>query len=128
MKPISNEDFDDRLTRMVGAMTASQLLSYGEVYTVLAEELNNAILTEYESEQTKLQAEIDDLESEGPQPGDIITRDKSTWRELGDYGAIFLYGSTDQVLEKLKLCRRTSANLWLISNSDIPKLIPTIPA
>jgi len=47
----TNEDFDRILGEIVEGMTAAQILSYSEVSAILREELNNAVLDEWEREQ-----------------------------------------------------------------------------
>ena len=47
----TDEDFDRILTEVVGEMTADEILAYGDVNAILREELNNAILERWESEQ-----------------------------------------------------------------------------
>lgn len=45
---MTQDDFSNHLHDIVGKMTAAQILSYGDVYTVLAEELNNEVLAAWE--------------------------------------------------------------------------------
>ena len=44
---MTQNEFDEILRELVEDMTASELLSYGEIYTCLSEELNNEILNEW---------------------------------------------------------------------------------
>lgn len=120
MKTISTEEFDERLNKMVGEMTASQLLSYGDVYNVLSEELNNAILEEWEREQAVKRAEHETITAEGPQQGDIITEDMQVWYRVGNTNETFLYGSLSEVRNKLASLN-DSANIW--QNTEAPTLL-----
>lgn len=47
---ITNEEFDAHLESIVSKMTAASILSYGGVYEVLSEELNNAVIEAWEQE------------------------------------------------------------------------------
>lgn len=47
---ISTKNFDRILYEMVGDMSIEKILSYGDIYNVLSEELNNAILEQWEEE------------------------------------------------------------------------------
>jgi hypothetical protein len=120
MKTISQEEFDDRLHAMVERMTSSQILSYGDVYMILAEELNNAIIEEWEKEQTTTQAERDAITQEGPQQGDIISDDLKVWCRVGRNNETFLCGSLVDVRNKLASLN-DSANIW--QNTDKPTLL-----
>ncbi len=53
---MSNDDFSTYLHAIVGRMSAGQILSYGDVYTVLAEELNNEVIEEWERDNEKRKA------------------------------------------------------------------------
>lgn len=48
---ISNDEFSDHLHLIVGSMTADQILSYGNVYTELAEALNNEVIQSWEQDK-----------------------------------------------------------------------------
>ncbi len=50
---MSSEDFSTYLHAIVGKMSAGQILSYGNVYTELAEELNNEVIEAWEKDQKK---------------------------------------------------------------------------
>lgn len=45
---LNNEQFDSILESIVSKMSASQILSYGDVYSTLREELNNEVLEAWE--------------------------------------------------------------------------------
>lgn len=51
---LTNEEFEAILERLVSRMTASQILSYGDVSVILREELNNEILETWERENPHL--------------------------------------------------------------------------
>lgn len=126
--PISTEEFDDRLHRMVSDMSVSTLLSYGDVYATLAEELNNAILEEWEREQAARIAELDSIQEDGPQDGDLFTDEPNAvngatviWYR-GRNRETFLFGTVNEARTKLA---GQSANLWI--SGETPTLIPPQP-
>ena len=58
---MTDADFDRLLEKRVSNMTASEILSYGDVNMFFREELNNEILTDWEEENPDL-AYPDDIE------------------------------------------------------------------
>ena len=46
---MNDSDFDRILETLVGQMTASEILSFGDVYSILREELNNQVLEIWEN-------------------------------------------------------------------------------
>ena len=51
---MTDADFDRLLEKRVSNMTASEILSYGDVNMFFREELNNEILTDWEEENPDL--------------------------------------------------------------------------
>lgn len=54
---MTTEDFDRILLAMVAEMSAAQILAYGDVYTTLAEELNNDVLSAWDAERDEQEPE-----------------------------------------------------------------------
>ena len=48
---MTNEEFDDILKEIVHEMSAEEIFTYGEVNLILREELNNEILSRWETRQ-----------------------------------------------------------------------------
>jgi hypothetical protein len=51
VRDITDDEFDDILHDLVAKMSASTILSYGDVYVILREELNNEVLEVWERRQ-----------------------------------------------------------------------------
>jgi len=50
---MTDDEFDAILAEIVSKLTPAQILSYGDVYAILREELNNEILTTWEHRNPK---------------------------------------------------------------------------
>lgn len=48
---LTNEEFDQILEEIVGGMSSAEILSYGDVYNILAEELNNEVLDRWRAKK-----------------------------------------------------------------------------
>lgn len=64
---ISQEEFDSKLEEIVSTMTAASLLSYGGIYEILSEELNNDVIEAWEASTFK--ERLKDAETAGSLAG-----------------------------------------------------------